>query len=250
MFNIDGYDIEVTRGDTAALLFHFNGREIPSGTDAVFTIKKRPKDEECVVQKRVDASDGTATIYLTSDDTNHAARTYFWDIRLQLPREDGGYEIQTPMEYAAFTILDVVGGDIGSSDSENVNPDLPVLQIVLEETKEVLARADVVVSSLEALSVEATEADEPSANVVKNEDGSLSIAFGIPRGPQGPQGVQGPKGDSGGGVSFVTDDTLKLQNGVLGVNTAKVVEQDNNLPVTSAAVYTEVGNINALLETI
>lgn len=52
------------------------------------------------------------------------------------------------------------------------------------------------------------------------------------------------------GTSFETDETLTLQDGILSVNTADVVEQDNTLPVTSAAVYTEVGNINALLETI
>lgn len=54
-----------------------------------------------------------------------------------------------------------------------------------------------------------------------------------------------------GGVNFTTDETLTLsEDGVLSVNTALQVEQDNTLPVTSAAVYTEVGNINALLETI
>lgn len=54
----------------------------------------------------------------------------------------------------------------------------------------------------------------------------------------------------GGGVAFETDETLTLTNGILSVNTAEVVEEDNTLPVTSAAVYAEVGNINALLETI
>lgn len=44
--------------------------------------------------------------------------------------------------------------------------------------------------------------------------------------------------------------TLKTVNGVLDVNTSTAVEQDNTLPITSAAVYTEVGNINALLGTI
>lgn len=53
-----------------------------------------------------------------------------------------------------------------------------------------------------------------------------------------------------GGVDFETDETLTLEDGVLSVNTAKTVEQDNTLPITSAAVYTEVGNINALLATI
>lgn len=52
------------------------------------------------------------------------------------------------------------------------------------------------------------------------------------------------------GVQFETDDTLTLENGMLRVNTADKVEEDNTLPVTSAAVYTEVGNINALLATI
>lgn len=53
------------------------------------------------------------------------------------------------------------------------------------------------------------------------------------------------------GVNFTTDATLNLSDdGILSVNTADEVEQDNTLPVTSAAVYAEVGNINALLETI
>lgn len=53
-----------------------------------------------------------------------------------------------------------------------------------------------------------------------------------------------------GGVAFETDETLSLDNGVLSVNRAQDVEQDNTLPITSAAVYATVGNINALLGTI
>lgn len=34
------------------------------------------------------------------------------------------------------------------------------------------------------------------------------------------------------------------------ITPANAVEEDNTLPITSAAVYTEVGNINALLATI
>lgn len=54
------------------------------------------------------------------------------------------------------------------------------------------------------------------------------------------------------GVNFTTDATLTLDPNtqVLSVNTADDVEQDNTLPVTSAAVFAEVGNINALLGTI
>lgn len=53
-----------------------------------------------------------------------------------------------------------------------------------------------------------------------------------------------------GGVDFETDDTLKLENGVLSVNTTDVMEQDNTRPITSAGVYATVGNIEALLKTI
>ena len=56
-----------------------------------------------------------------------------------------------------------------------------------------------------------------------------------------------------GGVLRINslDETLNLsQEGKLSVNTAKDAEQDNTLPITSAAVYTELGNIDALLATI
>lgn len=46
------------------------------------------------------------------------------------------------------------------------------------------------------------------------------------------------------------DDTLRYVNGVLGVNTATIVEPDNTLPITSAAVDAVVGNIGAVLDTI
>lgn len=45
-------------------------------------------------------------------------------------------------------------------------------------------------------------------------------------------------------------ENLKVVNGALCVDTAPNVEQDNTKPITSAAVYTEVGNINALLALI
>ena len=58
-------------------------------------------------------------------------------------------------------------------------------------------------------------------------------------------------GGSGGG-GYTIGDGLKLDaaTNTLSVDTADKVEQDNTKPVTSAAVYTEVGNINALLATI
>lgn len=58
-------------------------------------------------------------------------------------------------------------------------------------------------------------------------------------------------GVGGGGIDFTTDETLTLSaENVLSVNRATEVEEDNTLPITSAAVYETVGNINALLASI
>ena len=52
------------------------------------------------------------------------------------------------------------------------------------------------------------------------------------------------------GIVRVGENLRISADGTLSVDTAAAVEQDNTRPVTAAAVYTEVGNINALLETI
>ena len=74
------------------------------------------------------------------------------------------------------------------------------------------------------------------------------------KGEQGIQGVKGDKGDKGDrgndGTTFVPDETLTLQNGILSVNTAKEPDPDNTLPITSAAVAQTVGNIEKLLKII
>ena len=57
-------------------------------------------------------------------------------------------------------------------------------------------------------------------------------------------------GGSGGGYNIGPGLKLDAETNTLSVDTAESVEKDNTKPVTSAAVYTEVGNINALLATI
>ena len=54
------------------------------------------------------------------------------------------------------------------------------------------------------------------------------------------------------GVNFIPDASLTLdpETKVLSVNTADQVEEDNTLPITSAAVHSTVGNIEILLRTI
>lgn len=57
-------------------------------------------------------------------------------------------------------------------------------------------------------------------------------------------------GGTGGGYNIGSGLKLDAKTNTLSVDTAEIVEKDNTKPVTSAAVYTEVGNINALLATI
>ena len=46
-------------------------------------------------------------------------------------------------------------------------------------------------------------------------------------------------------------ENLKIdENGVLSVDTASEMAEDNTKPITSGAVYTEVGNIEALLKAL
>ena len=52
-----------------------------------------------------------------------------------------------------------------------------------------------------------------------------------------------------GGI-IVGEDLAITQSGVLSVVKADKAEQDNTHPITAAAVYTEIGNIDALLQTI
>ena len=54
--------------------------------------------------------------------------------------------------------------------------------------------------------------------------------------------------DTIGGIRV--GESLRITDGVLSVDTATVVQQDNTKPVTSGAVHTEIVNIEALLEKI
>lgn len=62
--------------------------------------------------------------------------------------------------------------------------------------------------------------------------------------------ARGSGGSGGGGYTIGEGLKLDAATNTLSVDTAEAVEKDNTKPVTSAAVYTEVGNINALLATI
>ena len=81
-------------------------------------------------------------------------------------------------------------------------------------------------------------------------DGS-GYEFTVTNGSGGGSGADVPiASETVAGIVRVGENLKISADGVLSVDTATAVEQDNTRPVTAAAVYTEVGNINALLETI
>lgn len=110
MRKFNGLDIELTKGDSLQFKVTFYGRTLPEGSVALFTIKKTPRAEDAEVEKRLYiSSEGTVYVGLSGSETNLKPRTYFWDMRVLIPLGDGTYEVKTPMEYAAFTIAEVIG---------------------------------------------------------------------------------------------------------------------------------------------
>ena len=81
-----------------------------------------------------------------------------------------------------------------------------------------------------------------SLSGVGNLNGSLTV-------PKGGGVIEPATTTTLGGI-IVGDDLTITADGRLSVQKATEVESDNTHPITSAAVYTTVGNINALLQTI
>lgn len=74
----------------------------------------------------------------------------------------------------------------------------------------------------------------------------MDISFEIDRGGGGYTPGVPPGGNTGDLLAKRTDDDYEVE----WITPANSAEQDNTRPITAAAVYTEIGNINALLATI
>ena len=155
MVTINGYDIELTRGDTLFLRIDLSGRDLPEGANAVFTVKKSVRSDEVLIRKRFDASDEVLGIRLSSRETRLEPGVYVWDVRLQIPQEDGAMEVVTPMEYAAFVVLESVGEPVEEDDAD-VTVDV---QLVIKEARTAIEQANAAAANALA----AAEAAQPYA---------------------------------------------------------------------------------------
>lgn len=114
---------------------------------------------------------------------------------------------------------------------------------VVEAGREAQVSAESAHASAEMLSgirAEAKTLPPGSEATVTVEDGR--IIYGIPRGD--------PGGGEGGGSLKLGNGLTLSEDGALSVQTTNDAEQDNTLPMTSAGVYTQLGNITILLGTI
>jgi len=214
MHRFNGYDIEVTRGDSLFFKVDLSGRDLPEGSVAYFTVKTGAGSAQPVIKKKLDATDELLDIRLSSADTDLSPRTYFWDVRVLIPLEDGGYEVETPMEYASFTVLPAIGDPGDDPDLPGVDADLPVLALLVEDARRLVARmgelieqgfqvdveqvADAVADYLDKNPIDAVTSEELEEEVRSAiQAAAESGEFKGDTGPSGPQGEQGPQGETG-----------------------------------------------------
>lgn len=109
MLKMDRHSIQITRGDSVRFFISLNGRDLPEDTKAVFTVKDTPW-EPCApaIEKILDVVDGQVSVILEPYETDITPGNYVWDVRIKEPNE-GSTEILTPMEYAAFVVLEAIG---------------------------------------------------------------------------------------------------------------------------------------------
>lgn len=121
MFNVDGYNIRLSRGDTGAMKVTAEatlaGDPFTFGTDdrALFSIKNG--QGEVVKEKVAAMTDNEFTVYFLNSDTDRLAPgSYSWDVRYIIhPYYDAsgrivdGDQVITPKEPQTMNLLTVVG---------------------------------------------------------------------------------------------------------------------------------------------
>ena len=111
-----------------------------------------------------------------------------------------------------------------------------------------------IMDGVDGVGISGIEKTESIGNVdvytITMTDGS-NYTFTVTNGSGGGGSADVPiASDAVAGIIRVGENLKIDENGVLSVDTAPAVEEDNTRPVTSAAVQTTVGNIEILLKTI
>ncbi|MCI6378708.1 MAG: hypothetical protein MR842_13285 [Clostridiales bacterium] len=106
MVEITNQSIRISRGDTAVIRLALSGDETPPGTRMLATLKREASAMAPPVwEKLIAVEDGVGELGLGREETDIAAGTYWWDLRVVLPTG----EVRTPFAPQRFEILEVVG---------------------------------------------------------------------------------------------------------------------------------------------
>lgn len=108
---MEGTSVQITRGDTTRFAIVLKGREVPEGTEALFTVKKKPwRHDEVVIQKTIPVVSGKVNVFLEPYETKIEPGSYVWDVRIKEPY-DGDTLVLTPMGYGGFDVLEAIGDE-------------------------------------------------------------------------------------------------------------------------------------------
>jgi len=111
MLEIKGNGVRLTRGDSTRFTLRLEGLEVPNGTRALFTVKKRAwRYEAPVIEESFVALNNEVEVILSPEQTNISTGDYVWDLRLFIESEDG-FDVMTPMTYAAFDVVEVIANE-------------------------------------------------------------------------------------------------------------------------------------------
>ena len=106
MMELNGLNIEISKGDTGSIRVTFTGQDVPEdGTIALVSVKSCANEEEPIWEKRIPVANAGCVIQLLHEDTSLPFGIYKWDLRLIY--NDGG--IYTPMKPAKFIVVERVG---------------------------------------------------------------------------------------------------------------------------------------------
>lgn len=106
MMDINGQDIEISRGDTGAYTITFMGEDKPSdGCIVEVSLKKTKNSDTPIWEKKLTVASDAVYVVLSQADTDLPFGQYWWDARILF--QDG--TVYTPMKPASFKVMEVVG---------------------------------------------------------------------------------------------------------------------------------------------
>lgn len=198
-------------------------------------------------------------------DVEYRAENNFTELSLPVPAELEGadsyrvYFESTVGEYLQTELLTPTDGYVTVKITSDIVPEPGNMaaQLVAFADGEIVGYAPVITGTARVSIPDGTErlshslAAEITLNTAaRHSHANKAVLDKFAESKDGKPTYDGKALGGGGAGGYAIGDGLKMENGKLSVDTATSAEQDNTKPITSGAVYTAVGNINALLATI